>query len=91
MMKMKDVVFPTDTDVLYVESIGPDFEGIIIAYSNNDPIGYILHDSCENSWDFMNNICKDDCNEYYDTLESLMSDLLDSYTNVKFKAIEFNV
>ena len=91
MMKMKDVVFPSDTDVLYVGSISTDFEGIIIVYSDNNPIGYIVYESYENSWCFMNDICIDDSYECQDTLESLMVDILDSYTNVKFKAIEFNV
>lgn len=91
MMKMKDVVIPSSTDVLYVGSIDQDFEGIIIVYSNNDPIGYIVYDSYEGSWYFMNNICIDDSYECQDTLESLMIELSDSYTNVKFKAIEFNV
>ena len=91
MMKMKDVVFPPDTDVLYVGSISTDFEGIIIVYSDNNPIGYIVYESYESSWYFMNNICIDDAYECNDTLESLMIDLSDSYSNVKFKAIEFNV
>lgn len=91
MMKMKDVVFPQDTDVLYVGSINTDFEGIIIVYSDNNPIGYIVYESYESSWYFMNNIRIDDACEYQDTLESLMIDLSDSYSNVKFKAIEFNV
>ena len=91
MMKMKDVVFPSDTDVLYVGSISTDFEGIIIVYSDNNPIGYIVYDSCEGTWYFMHNICVDDYHECNDTLESLVIDILDSYTNVKFKAIEFNV
>lgn len=91
MMKMKDVVFPPDTDVLYVGSINTDFEGIIIVYSDNNPIGYIVYESCESPWYFMNNICIDDAYESNDTLESLMIDLSDSYSNVKFKAIEFNV
>ena len=91
MMKMKDVVFPPNTDVLYVGSINTDFEGVIIVYSNNDPIGYIVYDSYESTWYFMNNICIDDACESQDTLESLMIYLSDSYTNVKFKAIEFNV
>lgn len=91
MMKMKDVVFPSNTDVLYAGSISTDFEGIIIVHSNNDPIGYIVYDSYESTWYFMNNICIDDSYECNDTLESLMIDLSDSYSNVKFKAIEFNV
>ena len=60
MMKMKDVVFPPNTDVLYVGSINTDFEGVIIVYSNNDPIGYIVYESYGSSWHFMNNICIDD-------------------------------
>lgn len=91
MMKMKDVVFPSNTDVLYTGSINTDFEGIIIVYSNNDPIGYIVHNSYKSTWYFMNNICIDDSYECNDTLESLMVNLSDSFTNVKFKAIEFNV
>lgn len=91
MMKMKDVVFPPDTDVLYAGSISTDFEGIIIVYSDNNPIGYIVYESYESSWYFMNNICIDDAYESSDTLESLMIDLSDSYSNVKFKAIEFDV
>jgi hypothetical protein len=90
-MKMKDVVFPPDTDVLYVGSINTDFEGIIIVYSDNNPIGYIVYESYESSWYFMNNICIDDAYESHDSLESLMVELLDSNINVKFKAIEFNV
>lgn len=91
MMKMKDVVFPSDTDVLYAGSISTDFEGIIIVFSNNDPIGYIVYESYASSWYFMNNICIDDAYESHDSLESLMVELLDSNINVKFKAIEFNV
>jgi hypothetical protein len=90
-MKMKDVVFPSNTDVLYAGSISTDFEGIIIVFSNNDPIGYIVYESYENVWYFIDNICIDDCNECHDSLESLMVELLDSNINVKFKAIEFNV
>ena len=83
-MNLKNVIIPTNVEnSVNISDITDDFEGIVLVFSKDTPIGYILY--LDYSWRIWNSIC-DNCQpKEYDHLIELVKD----NPNYTYKVIEF--
>ena len=84
---MKDLIIPTKkTDSIDISEITDDFKGIIIVYTDTNPIGYIQCVSSE--WGYYETIDGESSVESESTLYELVRNINSTY-NATFKVIEF--
>lgn len=85
---MKNLRIPEKKDGwVNITDIDLDFEGIIIGYKNNQPVGFIFHYG-NGWWTFGYTICiRDGTSET--NLQNLIDILIDNQTCDSFKVIEF--
>lgn len=87
---MKNLVIPAKSkNEITISEICSDFNGLVIGYKGDKPIGYIQFYS--NSWYFLTSIDSEDTNfEYYNaSLISLINVLVEDNKCTNFKVIEF--
>lgn len=92
---MKDLVIPVkNINSINISEITPEFKGIIIAYTNNVPRGYITN-NCDD-WCAYKNIDEGDVWEkeehrlyMEENLLDLCRDLMEQENITNFKVIEF--
>ena len=84
---MKDLIIPTKkTDSIDISEITDDFKGIIIVYTDTNPIGYIQYVSGD--WNYYDSIDGECPISTEKTLYELITTLNKIY-NATFKVIEF--
>lgn len=85
---MKDLIIPTSQEnKVDLSKIDIKFEGIIIAYKNDNAVGYI---QCgEDGWYFMSNIYVGSSSTYGDSPYELINILITDNKCTHFKVVEF--
>lgn len=90
-MNVELIDIKENQDFLVLEQINSEFKGIILVFSSDNPIGYIVYDYDCNGWIFTNcinigNYIADD----YDSLVNLINWIKKIIHNVSIKAINFS-
>ena len=85
---MKNIVLKPIANCIFYKNINPNMAAIIIAYSNTQPVGYIIH--IGERWIFTSSIDLTDCEEldYSEDLGELLESLERTNSYI-FKLIEF--
>lgn len=86
-MKTKQLVLNTDLNVVTLGDLCNEFKGIIIALSNDVPIGYIIKN--DSSWIFCNELNFETCYGVYNTISDVVSTIQHNYERVNFEVIAF--
>lgn len=84
---MKDLVLPVKQDsVISIAEITPKFKGLIIAYKDSNPIGYIQY---YDDWGFYQDIDSENILTHDINLYVLLQELMEEFKITNFKVIDF--
>ena len=87
-IKLKDI--KENQDFIVLEQIDLGFKGIIVVFSEDKIIGYIIYDCSEEEWIFNNSINTLNCIYSSSTLSNLLKQIKKETYNVSIKAINFS-
>ena len=88
-IKLKDI--KENQDFIVLEQINLGFKGIIVVFSEDKIIGYIIYDCSDEEWIFNNSINTSNCiYGGYDNLPDLLNRIKQEIYDVSIKAINFS-